>query len=68
MPQNNKLLNLTTKPMIQQCKHSLKTVKSATLFIINAPVHDGNTSIRKLSFFNIEIYILISTRLIRALM
>jgi len=36
MSQNGKLLILTTKAMIKQCKYSWKTVKN-----------DGNTSIRK---------------------
>ncbi len=37
---NHKLLNLTTKAMIKQCKYSWKK-------IIHVPVHDGNASIRK---------------------
>jgi len=46
MSQNGKLPNLTTKAMIKWCKYSWKTVKSS-LLIIHAPVHGGNTSIRK---------------------
>jgi len=36
-----------TKATIKQCINSWKTLKNSTLLFIHAPVHDGNTSIRK---------------------
>jgi len=48
MSQNSKLLNLT---MIKQCKYSWKAARKKVILIVHAPVHDGNTNIRKLSRF-----------------
>ncbi len=46
MSQNSKLLNLTTKATIKQCKYIWKTAqKKITLLIIHAQVHDGNNGI-----------------------
>ncbi len=43
MTQNSKLLNLTTKATLKQCKYYSKTVTNLTILIIHAPVHDGKT-------------------------
>jgi len=43
MSQNGKLLILSTKAMIKQRKYRWKSKP----WIIQSPVHDGNTSIRK---------------------
>ncbi len=45
MSQNSKLLNLTTKATIKQCKYNSKTVTNLTFLIIHAPVHDGKNGI-----------------------
>jgi len=47
MSQNGKLLIQTTKVMIKSCKYSW----NSTSLIIHGPVHDGNTSIRKVESF-----------------
>ncbi len=48
--QNSKLLNLTTKTIIKQCKYISKTRKKLTLLMIHAQVHDGNNGVMTLIF------------------
>ncbi len=50
MSQNSKLLNLTTKATLKQCKYISKTAEKKNLLIIHAQVHDGNNGIMTLIF------------------